>query len=194
MNREEWLTKLSIKHILPLLKAADGKVEYKYRVSVGWPKGSRGGKGAEAIGQCFPPAVSADKVHEIFISPILGAYEAVETLIHEQIHASAGLKAKHAGAFKRLALAVGLTGKMTATVAGPELKAKIEAWIKSMPEYPHGVMSIDKKAVKPGSRLLKACCEGCGYTIRLSRQWLDVAIPACPNEECDNRGEAMLSE
>lgn len=194
MNREEWLTKISEKNILPLISIAGGKTDYKYRVSVGWPKGARG-NGAEAIAQCWAPQVSADKVHEIFISPTLSAQEAVEALIHEHVHASVGVKAKHKAAFRTLAVALGLTGKMTATVAGDELRAKIAAVIKSMPEYPHGVMSVAKRAgAKPGSRLVKIICEACGYTLRGTRMWLDTGVPVCPNEECDNVGEGMSCE
>ena len=32
----------------------------------------------------------------------------------------------------------------------------------------------------PGSRLLKAHCEKCNYTIRLSRKWIEVKRPICP--------------
>lgn len=32
----------------------------------------------------------------------------------------------------------------------------------------------------PGSRLLKAHCDKCGYTIRLSRKWIEVRRPLCP--------------
>jgi len=32
----------------------------------------------------------------------------------------------------------------------------------------------------PGSRLLKAHCEKCNYTIRLSRKWIEVRRPLCP--------------
>lgn len=37
-----------------------------------------------------------------------------------------------------------------------------------------------KKAISKLSRLIKAYCEGCGYTIRLSRKWIEVKRPICP--------------
>lgn len=191
LNREDWLNLVSKTLVLPLLKMKGGKVDYTYRVSVGWPKGSRGGKGGESIGQCWATSVSADKVHEIFVSPRLDAPQAIAVLIHEHIHASVGLKCKHKGKFKELALAVGFVGKMTETPCGEELEAKIIDWLKDLPKYPHGVMSIDKKEKKPGSRLLKAACEECGYTVRLAQSWLNVASPVCPDPDCDNHGEAM---
>lgn len=54
INREEWLTRVAQRDVLPLV-AANGGQTAKFRVSVGWPKGSRGGKGAESIGQCWDP-------------------------------------------------------------------------------------------------------------------------------------------
>lgn len=199
LNREAWLTKVAARYIAPLIALHQEKVKplAAHRISVGWPKGSRGGKTAEAIGQCWPTHLSSDKHHEVFISPILGAFEAVEVLIHELVHVAAGLKCKHKGEFKRLGVALGLKGKMTATVASDELAKKIRAWIADMPEYPHGPMSHEgkkEKEAKPGSRLVKVFCDSCEYTLRASQKWLDVAVPLCPNEGCDKCGIEMEVE
>jgi hypothetical protein len=32
----------------------------------------------------------------------------------------------------------------------------------------------------PASRLLKATCPDCGYTIRITKKWVDAAKPVCP--------------
>lgn len=31
-----------------------------------------------------------------------------------------------------------------------------------------------------GSRLRKVACEDCGYTIRVTRSWMDQGLPSCP--------------
>lgn len=194
INREEWLTRVMQRDIMPLIAAQGGKVS-KFRVSVGWPRGSRGGKTAESIGQCWDPKHSADGHYEVFVSPKLGAFDALQVLVHEAVHIGAGIECGHKGAFKKIATAVGLVGKMTATVAGDDLGRRIRAWIADMPEYPHGPMSaVDGagKEKKPGSRLIKACCECCEYTVRVTQKWIDVAVPTCPNPECDGFEEAML--
>ena len=49
----------------------------------------------------------------------------LDVLLHEMIHAIVP-KADHRVEFRVLAKRVGLTGKMTATVAGPELKHKLD--------------------------------------------------------------------
>lgn len=195
VNREEWLTRAVQRDILPLIASHGGKIA-KFRVSVGWPKGSRGGKGAEAIGQCWDPKHSSDGCYEMFVSPKLGAFEAIEVLVHECVHLGAGIPCGHKGAFKKIAQAIGLEGRMTATVAGEELAKRIRAWIADMPEYPHGPMISaeadgEDKEKKPGSRLIKAACEGCEYTVRLAQKWIDIATPTCPNPDCDGFGHDM---
>lgn len=199
MNREEWLTRVANLEVCPLIAIHNGVVPTKYRVSVGWPRGSRGGKTSESIGQCWDPKCSSDGHSELFISPKLDAYAAVETLIHEMIYVSAGVAAKHRGEFKRLAVAVGLEGKMTATLAGEELGKRIRAWIADMPEYPHGPMDVaggkdGAPEEKKGSRLIKVCCISCEYTVRMSQKWIDVAVPCCPNKECDVYGDELAAQ
>lgn len=132
----------------------------------------------------------------MFISPKLNGFEAIEVLVHEVVHLGAGLECGHRGAFKKIAQAVGLEGKMTATVAGENLAKQIRAWMADMPEYPHGPMTAaiegdPGKEKKPGSRLIKASCECCEYTMRIAQTWLDIAVPVCPNPDCDGNGHEM---
>lgn len=191
MNREEWLMELSRAHLWPLIAKHGGKQPDRVRISVGFPKGSRGGKSGHAIGQCWPTQASADQHAEIFISPELEPLRAADVLLHELIHAATP-GAKHGGAFKKLAVACGLTGKMTATIAGPELVQLLEGALAKMPPYPHGVLRVpDGKKAGPGSRLLKVSCRDCGYTMRITRTWLELAIPTCPDPDCSGHGELM---
>jgi hypothetical protein len=187
MNREQWLMDALSKQVFPLIFAAAGvPAPAKVRVSVGFPKGSRGGKGAHAIGQCWSPGMSADGSAEIFISPrISDPVEVVAILIHEAIHAVDGNKSGHKGEFRRIAKAVGLEGKMTATVMGEVLREKVLRWLLTMPPYPHAALGGGTDPAKGDpkkqtTRMVKAECPECGYVVRLSRKWLDVAVPQCP--------------
>jgi hypothetical protein len=46
------------------------------------------------------------------------------------------------------------------------------------------------KKVKPqGSRMIRAGCSCCGYTIRLSALWIAIGLPTCPNPDCDKHGK-----
>lgn len=168
----------------PWLKRAGAGATPELRVSVGWPLGRKkaGGKGLHAIGQCFPSVASADGKFEIFISPELAEPTRVcDVLLHELVHAYVGLEAKHGKEFKLIAVGVGLAGKMTATTASPELKPKLIELCRALGDYPHGELHGGGGITpKQGTRLLKAQCLKCGYLVRVTSKWLDMAYPTCP--------------
>lgn len=191
MNREQWLHTLAERFLWPRIEEHGGTVCKKYRISCGWPLGSRGGKTGHAIGQCWSATVSGDGTTEIFVSPKLEATRAVDVLLHELVHASVGMAAGHGPKFKKLALAVGLAGPMKATVASEALQPLVAGWLKKLPAYPHAPLNPSEQpgAKKPGSRLLKAYCSECGYTVRITKQWVEVACPTCPDENCERHGK-----
>ena len=160
----------------------------RYRVSCGFPIGYRGSRnGKVTIGQAFDPSISADGTAEVFINPILdNPSEVVAVLAHELIHVFAGNACGHKGEFARIARAIGLVGKLTSTVAGEELQAKIDQITAALGAYPHA--RIDPQArKKQGTRLLKLSCGNCDFTARLSAFQADrlTADSACPC--CDER-------
>lgn len=190
-TREAWLHDVATRYILPRIAAAGGAIPEKYRLSVGFPRG-RKGRGGHAIGQCWSSKNSADGAFEIFISPVLGAYDVIHVLAHEFVHASVGLEAGHKAPFKRLATAIGLEGKMTATIAGAAFKADIERWLTEAAPYPHAVLKPGSEGTGPGSRLLKATCEDCGYTLRVTAKWANISVPECPNIDCNHYHTSMV--
>jgi len=175
MTREEYLIKAGYALQLDVFK---DHVVPAFKVSTGFtgPK-----KGLKAIGGCWRKEASADDMAQIYISPVIDdSIEVLAVLIHEIIHVIVP-DAGHKGPFKRIAKAVGLTGKMTATVAGPELTERLNALVERIGKYPHAKLNpalSGKK--KQGTRLLKASCVDCGYTVRITRQWADLGLPACP--------------
>ena len=50
----------------------------------------------------------------------------------------------------------------------------------------------DPNALK--TRMLRAWCRHCGYSLRISRKWLAVACPKCPNPHCRHRGLFLHTE
>lgn len=44
------------------------------------------------------------------------------------------------------------------------------------------------------TRMLKAACGACGYTVRASRRWLRIGTPLCPDSTCARYGQPMESE
>lgn len=176
-TREQWLTRATEVMRSGLFKQAGAEIP-TVRLSVGFPGGSRGKK---AIGQYWPSPLISDQVPQVFISPVIGdPIRALDILVHELVHA-VHPTAKHGKVFKRLAVAVGLTGKMTATVAGPELTAKLKALSQELGPYPHGQISLANRPGKQGTRLVKVACPSCEYPVRVTRKWLDdLGAPSCP--------------
>lgn len=183
-TREEWLMAaialLTTKHFAP-----NGyNVPDKVKASIGFPKG-RGGKkgGSHSIGQCWHDECSKGKIHEIFIHPELDdASRILDVLIHEMVHAVVSVKAGHRKAFRECAVKLGLEGKMTATVATEELKAKLYGWITILGPIPHYALSASADSNAPKkqtSRQLKIACPDCGWTGRCSQKMIDLGLPTC---------------
>jgi hypothetical protein len=64
---------------------------------------------------------------------------------------------------------------------------------ESIGPYPHSSLRPPRAKTTPaGSRLLRVQCAQCGFLARITRVWLDVAIPGCPNPGCDAEGEPMI--
>jgi ribosomal protein S27AE len=156
----------------------------KVKVSCGFT--SQGGKRNAAIGQCFND--KANGFNEIFIHPVLADESRVgDVLAHEMIHAYDNCKHGHRGPFRRIAKAIGLTGKMTATVASDEMNIKLAKIQKKLGKYPHEALDYEPKK-KQGTRMLKVECPDCGsghnefeekYFVRLSRTMLAKGHPIC---------------
>jgi hypothetical protein len=181
-TREEWLV-AAVAKLTPLFEAI-GETVPAVRVSVGWP-GGRGSKNA-VIGQCWATSASSDKVAQLFISPVLDdAVRVLDVLTHELVHAVDDCQSGHKGRFTKVAKALGLTGKMTATVAGDELKSVLVVFAADLGAYPHAALAGGQGAEGPkkqGTRMLKTeCAEGSGYIVRMTRTWLDTyGAPLCP--------------
>ena len=169
-TRESWL-KAAAEHLFDdLFKQPDIPTPERWRVSVSWPGG---GSARKRIGEAWSTKASADGTCEMFISPTLGeALEALGVLTHECIHASDNCENGHRGPFARWARAVGLEGKLTATVPGEELTEYLEKLAKKLGPYPHGkvILSLRKKQT---TRMLKLQCGSCGFTARTTQKWLD---------------------
>jgi hypothetical protein len=191
MTREEWLTKAAqliyTKIIEPVAVLPGNR---KYAVSCGWPSKRATSRSNRRAGECWDAKACQDgNTYHIFITPLLS--EAVQgdgggvlpTLAHELIHA-VKFDAVHKGEFRQVALAIGLEGKMTATVAGSELCEKLAAIARQLGPYPHGSLLL--RAKKPGKstcRFVKVeAVKCCGYIVRTTRKWLDeVGPPKCPH-------------
>jgi hypothetical protein len=185
----------------PEFEAAGAPLPEHLAVSCSWPSGNS----RTVIGECWVAEASSRGYVEVFISPVLDQVAGVQgvlvTLRHELVHAAG--RRGHGREFKALAVELGLSGPMTATIASPELLDFIN-WtlLPKLGAYPHGaitgrgeivvpptapgdkpvILRPDDRPKKQSTRLLKAECPGCGFTIRLSKKWADLGLPTCPTE------------
>lgn len=191
-TREAWLNK-AVELLTP--EFGQRKVPTKLRVACGFPSRNALSKKKRRIGEAWADSASDGKFFEIFVSPVLSKpFDVLDTLIHEMVHVTVGLKCGHNGAFKVCATEIGLVGKMTECGAGPALKQRLLKVAKQLGPYPHD--RLDKMTngkPKDVCRLLKAECPKCGYIIRVTRKWAEESgLPICPcggyfeSEQLDN--------
>ena len=179
-EREIWFNKS-----LPLLddlvfKPVGEKIPDLVRIGVG----SLNGRKTKTLGVCFSQAASEQKTIEITLNPTLNdTQEVLAVLCHEVIHAidndlNGTSLWGHKGQFRTIALSIGLEGKMTSTVAGKDLTAKIDSIIEKIGKYPHATMKF--LPAKQGTRLLKIFCD-CSFSFRVSaKQAWRMQVTDCP--------------
>lgn len=178
-TREDW-AQAFLQAVRPVFQDRAGvTLPASVRIGVGWTnKGAR----AKAIGECWTHEASADGTSEIIVSPKLGEGARVADVVtHELIHAGVGLACGHRGAFMKAARALGLEGKMTATVAGPDFHAWASPILAALGDYPHATLdgALSSGPKKQGTRQLKFECVPCGIIGRMPRKTLERCIPFC---------------
>ena len=177
-SREDWLT-AAIEEVRPMFAAEGLSLAPRIRVACGFPAHhARSGR----VGECHASAASADQHYEILISPVLADPARVfDVLIHELCHTLPGCM-NHGLAFGKAAHAMGLSqsksGNWKSTVPGPTFVTLYGAIIESLAAYPHAALMVANKT--QSTRMLKASCPCCGYTVRLTKKWADKGLPDCP--------------
>lgn len=177
-NREEWLN-TAVAELRPIFDAVNFPLPSLIRVTCGFPS-SRARANNAFIGEHWSPAASNDNHHEILISPVVDdPVQVFATLVHELCHAATDGHG-HDRVFTRCARSLWLEGKATATSAGDEFRANFSNLLESLGTYPHARLNIEAIRRKQSTRMLKAACPACGYTVRLSKSWADQGLPVCP--------------
>lgn len=180
ITREAWLHLLA-GELSPMFFEMGHPLPSKLALSVGFPSKRATSTRNQRIGECWMPSATADGTSTIFISPILAdGLRVGDVLVHELIHAVLPPKTGHKGDFVKLMKRAGLTGKPTATVAGEELLKRLNAHINDIGPYPHQALSVMGGEKKQSTRLLKAVCQECGYTVRVTQKWVELGLPICP--------------
>ena len=177
-NREDWLS-AAVSELRPFFDAVGKPLPANVRVTCGFPSNA---KRSGAIGECWADTASADKSMEIMVSPVLAdPYRVADVLVHELCHTTAGAM-NHGVAFQQVADAMHLIPSATkgykATSGGDAFKQAFGALIDGLGEYPHAQLSMTTRK-KQDTRMFKAICPTCGYTVRLSKKWADKGLPTC---------------
>ncbi len=180
-HREAWLHAVT-EQLWEIFAAHGATIPEKIRVTCGFPSVGAFAAKHQRIGECWSDTASKDGHIEIMISPVLDdPMRVAGVLAHELIHATVGTQFGHKGPFAKLARAIGLEGKMTATTEGDAFKQAVAPILEAVGPYPHAELSKTARP-KQGTRLLKLQCPTCPYTVRITRKWLDeVGAPACPS-------------
>ena len=181
-TREEWLT-AGIEEVRSLFDLSGKSLPKQIRVSCGFPSTAlRSG----AIGECWISTASADGTFEILIHPKLAdPVKVFEVLIHELCHATAGAF-NHGVNFQKIAKTMHLQAigrgrePWKSTEGDADFIPVYHDIITSLGDYPHAELKSDRQIKKQTTRLLKAVCPSCGYTVRLTQKWADQGLPTCP--------------
>ena len=179
-NREDWLS-ADVSELRPFFEAVGKPLPANVRVTCGFPSNA---KRSGAIGECWADTASADKTFEVLISPVLDdPVKVFEVLVHELCHATAGAM-NHGVNFQKVGNLMHLAP--SPTKAGWKATGKAATFdsvygeiIKSLDAYPHAALSMTTKKTQ-GTRMLKAVCPSCGYTVRLTSKWAALGLPSCP--------------
>ena len=173
-TREQWLHQ-AVKAVTPIF-SEKGYVVPKVNVSCGFPSTGKD----RHIGQCWSSESSEGEINEIFVSPKLDdPVEVLDTLIHELVHAVDNCKNSHGTEFKKIALSVGLQGKMRQASAGEKLKERLKEISSKLSPYPHKKLKLQVK-IRNSKPRPKAVCQECGYEINILKKWLHYGPPLCP--------------
>ena len=181
LTREAWLEAFAVRS-KPQFDRAGAPLPSNIRVSIGFTSTGRKGK---RIGECWGEVASADGHFEIFIVPTMDSDARIaDILTHELVHAAVGLAAGHGAAFKRVAVSLGLEGKMTATTAGDAWRVWAEPILRAIGPMPGAALaSFDNGKKKQSTRMVKCTCDECGMTFRTAAKWLD-SVSICPDAAC----------
>lgn len=176
-TREEWLTFVS-NQLRPHFAAVKAPIPVKVRFALGF---TSAGYKSKAIGECWATSASADRTVEIFVKPDQDNVVTVAGILaHELVHAAVGVKEGHKGRFRTVCKALGFTKKMREALPDTEMQRTVmDPIIKLAGPLPHKKMSFKSGKKKQGTRLLKAECETCGYTVRITAKWLQLGAPYC---------------
>jgi hypothetical protein len=184
-TREAWLIR-AIDVFRPRFAEIGFPLPDQMHVSVGFG-GTAKKENKTTLGTAWPRSRSEDNLNHVFISPEdSDTTRILATLLHELVHVALDNEDGHTKRFRKIALALGMEGKMTETIPGPALEAELVVIAAELGEFPHARLDASRgrggRSSGPApqaNRHHKAVCDDDGYTVRLSRKWAEAGAPRC---------------
>ena len=206
MNRETWLNQLAA--LMAPRFTEIGFPLPRFRISVGF--GGNGQRSRSAAEVWHSSVSEDGTFEILIMPDQVDAGLVAGHLAHELTHTAVGFDQGHKGDFAKVALALGLNRPMTATTPGPAFNEWVAPFLAKLGPMPHAKLRFDRglgdpeataagdagedapdrktprragestRPPKQTTRLKKAVCSGCGYTVRVTNKWLEVGPPGCP--------------
>jgi len=178
-TREDWLAQ-AVAELRPVFSALNHPLPDSIRVACGFPSSNARSALKRALGEHWSAKASADAHHEILVSPVVDdPVRVLGILVHELSHAATDGDG-HKGRFPALVRSLSLEGKPTATIEGDKFKAEYAPLLEDLGAYPHAKLNAGVNRKVQGTRMLKAACPVCRYTVRLTAKWAAIGLPECP--------------
>ena len=90
----------------------------------------------------------------------------------------------HGPRFRKIALAIGLCGKMTATEESDEFLSRVSVILDRLGKFPHAALDANVGIKKQSTRMIKCACShpDCGMVYRTSQKWVNESLGqmTCP--------------
>lgn len=177
-TREDWL-QAAVADLRPMFDLLGRPLATNIRVSCGYPLNFKRNK---RLGDCHASTESADKSMEIFIAPTVDKPRHVFTVLLSQLCRTTSGALSYGTSYNVIATAMGLQGADSGWREFdllPDYVSTYSAMIDGLGAYPHAEMSITEIKTQ-NTRMLKAFCPVCDYTVRLSTKWALLGLPTCP--------------
>lgn len=180
-TREDWLT-AAIATLRPVFTGHGLTLPARIRATCGLPSTfTRSG----TLAECWADTDSADQTHEVMVSPTLAdPAQVLAQLVGALAHAVPGAMSHTSNQYIEAAANLGLcpAGENWRMVQGAEDFAEnYGPVLAALGAYPHAPLIVGQRKVQ-STRMLKAICPSCGYTVRLSAKWADKGLPLCPTD------------
>lgn len=181
-TREDWLM-AAVEELRFIFELMGKPLPQRIRTSCGYPLHYKRNR---KLGDVHASTDSADASMEIFIAPSVSDPVAVFTVLLGQLCRTTSGALSYGSPFAEIAFAVGLepvnlmdSNPWQNTKGNKGFNDQYGDLIKGLGTYPHAELHINEKKTQ-STRMLKAFCSNCGYTVRLTTKWALMGMPTCP--------------